>query len=82
MLSAERLTSLLDEMAAVMRPEMARHIARWRRPSSVDAWEKNLAVLRTHLEKRPEIALQHVRDYFGISRDQIDAWVAEFTPAE
>jgi len=46
-----------------LRPEMERHIKRWKAISSLSKWEKNLDSLRTALKRRPEIVLELVITY-------------------
>lgn len=74
----ERLTALLDEMAAELRPEMERHIRRWGAPSSMKKWENSVAELRRALEKRPQVALEQVRDFFDLSNDELQALVQKY----
>ncbi|MDL2258706.1 lamin tail domain-containing protein [Eubacteriales bacterium OttesenSCG-928-K08] len=72
--SAERLTSSLDEFAALLRPEMDRHIKRWGSPNSVSTWENNVKAFRDCLEKRPANALKFVQKYFNVSDAQMEAY--------
>lgn len=74
-LNAETVTSILDEMAAEMEPEMERHIDRWNSPSSVRAWKNAISDLRDMMEKRPEIALDQIRDTFSVSDEQWNEYV-------
>ena len=53
---------LVDEVAA----EMPAHIARWRRPGSIDEWLGNLATLREFCLKRPDYLRQHLAIHFGL----------------
>jgi len=73
----ERLTALLDEYAAALRPEMARHIRRWGHPSSVSSWERSVKDLRELLEQRGSYALKQLQSNFGLS----DAVMATYREA-
>lgn len=50
--AAERSTERLEALVALMEPEMERHTARWRRPGSVAAWQKEVDVLRNFAAQR------------------------------
>lgn len=76
-LNADRLTELLDSMAAEMSTEMDRHIARWGTPSSRSAWETEIASLRRMLVERPSIAANQLRSYYGLTEAQYSALEAE-----
>ncbi len=71
----ERLTAILDEMADEMQPELDRHIQRWGHPSSVSAWEVQIAALRKCLENRQEFALSQIQNVFGWSHEQMDEFI-------
>lgn len=75
--SAERLTALLDQTAAALRPEMQRHLEHWGGISSVSAWENNVYALRKCLEERPAYALSTLKKYFGLT----DAKMQEYLDA-
>ncbi|MDO4564559.1 MAG: lamin tail domain-containing protein [Clostridia bacterium] len=77
--NAERMTALLDEMAAVMEPEMQRHIARWGRPKSFSYWQEEIAELRSIVERRPEYALNALKNYFGVSDELISSYIAKYS---
>ncbi len=77
----ERLLAILDEMAAVMRPEMTRHIAKWRYPSSMEKWETEVAELRRIVASRAERFLGQVQGYFDVSDAQMQEYVNKYKPA-
>ena len=78
--SRERIHAFIDSMQAALAPEIPRHIGRWGGQktslpdndwvspvfSSVEQWEGNVQVMREFTDARHEMALKHVRDYFGI----------------
>ncbi len=77
--NSERATAILDEMAAAMRPEMPRHIAKWGKPNTMQQWEDNIADLREIVQKRPAYALESIRTYFGVSEADMNAWIERYT---
>ena len=77
-LNSDRATALLDEMAAAIRPEMPRQIARWKKPYSMDEWEDEIKQLRYFAENRPQYALENMRHYFGISQSELDALIQKY----
>ena len=76
--NAERATALLDEMAAAIRPEMPRQIARWKKPYSMDEWEDQVELLRYFVENRPQYALENMRKYFGDTQSELDALIPKY----
>jgi spore coat protein CotH len=42
----DRMLKILDENVAIVEPEMARQIARWGQPSSMNSWKNMVATLR------------------------------------
>ncbi len=75
----ERATAILDEMAAALRPEMERQIAKWHKPSSMSAWEEEIERLRTYVQQRPEYALENLRKNFGLTQEEMDALIAKYS---
>ncbi len=61
---------LLDAMQAKFAPEMEFHIKRWAREGdsigSLSVWERNIRTVRTFLESRGPVILNHVRDTFQL----------------
>ncbi len=78
-LSGESLTKLLDQMTKELEPEMERHIARWKYPKSISSWKSNIKTFRSNLEKRPMIALEHIRKEFKISESEMNALIAKYS---
>jgi spore coat protein CotH len=76
--NADRATALFDEMVAAIRPEMPRQIAKWGKPISMSAWEKEISQMRYIVENRPESALENMRKYFGLSRDELNQLIAKY----
>lgn len=56
----------MEEMAAVLRPHMEEHIARWGRPRNVPEWENAFEIIREFARQRPHYVRGHLADYFGL----------------
>lgn len=78
--TSENLLKLFDEVVAEYEPEMERHIARWGHPTSISAWKKDVAELRTKVEKRPTVVLEQLRKEMKLSQSEMDALIAKYTP--
>jgi hypothetical protein len=52
------VTATLDRLTAQLRPTIAAHAARWRRPASPEDWERELDVIRDFAMQRP----RHLRE--------------------
>lgn len=61
------VSATIDEMAGMIRPHVAEHIARWGRPSSFEQWEANLETLHTFAAHRPVNLRAHLVDYFDLA---------------
>ena len=66
-LSEERLSSLLDEMAAELRPEMQEHTALWKMPESVKSWESNIQDMHSYISKRYDVISSQIKRQFSLS---------------
>ena len=75
--SVKRLQSLLDEMAAALRPEMAQHIALYGEPASMEEWEGYIASMRAEIALRHAAIQKQIRSQFHLSEAQWDAIMAE-----
>ncbi|OIQ50390.1 CotH protein [Pseudodesulfovibrio hydrargyri] len=69
----KRALGILDRMAGDVRPEMERHIDRWRWDWKIDRlfmtpkdWEANLDQLREYVRKRPQAMLDILDKRFGV----------------
>lgn len=62
----------IDELAAVIRPEIPQSIARWENIESIEAWEENINVLHEFAEKRPDIIRSHLMSEFGLTKEQLE----------
>ena len=68
--SVGRLQSLLDEMAATLRPEMAQHIALYGKPASMEEWEGYIASMRAEIALRHAAIQKQIRSQFHLSEVQ------------
>ena len=76
----ERAVRILRELSDEMDSEMPRHIKRWGKPSSYDAWKSNVKSLQRWMENRPTYALENLRKYFDLDKSYINELVAKYTP--
>ena len=56
----------INQMAAVIAPEMPEHVRRWRAPGSLTEWNNNVQALRDFALNRPGYARQQIASYFGL----------------
>lgn len=59
-LSAERCLRVLEDRARLIRPEMARHLARWRKPADAQAWEAEVEVMRAYARQREAVVREQL----------------------
>ena len=64
-LSAERMTTVARTMHDRIAQEMPDHIARWRRPLSLERWEAHVADVLTFAHQRPAAARAEVQVYLS-----------------
>ena len=63
----ELTTSVVNQMKAVIEPEMEEHISRWSVPGSIDYWKDEVQIMTDFLNRRPAIQRQHIREHFNLS---------------
>ncbi len=78
--TVERLQTLLDRVAAALRPEMERHIALYRAPSSVETWEKYVASMRKEIAARHAEIQKQICKEFHLSEADWEAIMAAERP--
>jgi hypothetical protein len=66
----ERVVDVIDGMAAVIEPEMPRHISRWGRPLTMPDWRFQVDVMRNFARNRPGPAREHLRSHFSLGADR------------
>lgn len=59
---SERVAAAIEEKYRVLRPEMPRHLQRWR--LSRAKWEREVQIMRDFAAYRPEYVFQHLSAYF------------------
>ncbi|MCC5926465.1 MAG: CotH kinase family protein [Bacteroidetes bacterium] len=60
----EYVISKLDSLAAIIEPEVPRHIQRWQRPTSTVSWYNTLFAMRNYAEQRPSRVTGHLSGRF------------------
>ncbi|MBN1481201.1 CotH kinase family protein [candidate division KSB1 bacterium] len=63
-LSTENMLATIDSLADIIRPDIERQLDRW--DGSLSEWNNAVQDIRTFAQKRPEIAEQHLRNYFRL----------------
>lgn len=64
-LLSSRAVSVLNTMKAQYTPLMPDHIARWKSPASMTAWNDKITAIENFLNQRPGTYRTHVRSFFG-----------------
>ncbi len=63
----DRVRSYVDRNRNVIADVMEEHIHRWRRPSSINAWNSQVNSMRNFAQQRPNRVRNHIRSYFQIN---------------
>ena len=74
----ERMLALVDEMAAEIRPEMKRQIARWGMHASIEDWEAEIQKLKTIIAHRRETVLGQMQKTFGITDEGLAELIQKY----
>lgn len=74
----ERMLALVDEMAAEIRPEMERQIARWGMHASIEDWEAEIQKLKTIIAYRRETALGQMQKTFGLTDEALRELIKKY----
>lgn len=64
-LSAARCMKELERFVSTMEPEMARHTARWRKPSDVEAWRAEVDIMRRYAREREKQARRQLEAFIN-----------------
>ncbi len=67
----ERLLPIYDAMIAEIESEMPRQLDRWPRPANYASWEDHVDMLRQIIIEKPEIEKNHLREFFGLSNEEM-----------
>ena len=63
----ERVVQEIDNIVAILEPEMQEHIDRWNSPgNSIEEWLSNVNLLRSFAYRRPEIMFGDLVEYFNL----------------
>ena len=79
--SVETLQSLLTQMANTLRPEMPRHIALYRAPSSPGDWEAYIASMEKEIALRHAAIQTQLQEEFHLTPNQWQTILNEARPA-
>ncbi|MBL9172936.1 MAG: CotH kinase family protein, partial [Verrucomicrobiales bacterium] len=60
----------LGEFKSEVEPYMPEHIARWRLPASLSAWQSGVTGMDQYAQQRPAYMWEHLRTYFNLSSRQ------------
>ncbi|MFO1458695.1 MAG: putative Ig domain-containing protein [Verrucomicrobiota bacterium] len=60
----------LSEFKAEVEPYMPEHIARWRLPATMTAWQGSITGMEVYAQQRPGYMWDHLRTYFNLSNRQ------------
>ena len=74
----ERLLNLIDQMVAEYEPEMPRQISRWKEPSSMDTWRKNVDLDRSFIKGRRDVMIEKLKKFFKVSDSDMNALIAKY----
>ncbi len=73
----ERVIDLIDEYQQALEPGFPDHIARWKRPTSIDgswewnSWYNQINMMRNFAEHRPSYQWGHLMDYFDLDTTSV-----------
>ena len=67
--TAENVANRVDEIQAMLQPDMKKECNRW--GGSVSSWESNLNSLRKFAAQRTPYVLADLQDYFNFSKDKM-----------
>ena len=71
--TAEALSAAFEELYAERTPLMSLQARRWgNEGASVNTWNRAATAIRSFIQKRQSIALQHMYAYFGITESDIE----------
>jgi hypothetical protein len=62
----QRTTAILQRLQDAIRPEMPRHLERWKLPASLDEWEEHTQKMRVFVLRRPAVQREQLIGQFGL----------------
>lgn len=63
--STERVIARIDQARERIRSEIPRHVARWKTPVSIDAWEMQIEQMRQFARRRPVIQREQLQAFMS-----------------
>ena len=63
----ERTSATIQRMQDHIRPEMPRHLERWKVPTTVDEWDQHVQKMRSFVQQRPAIQRAQLMGQFGLT---------------
>ena len=63
---SSRLISVFNDIKSLIEPEIEEHLSRWNNSSSLQKWRSNVDIMIDFAAKRPDVQLEHLREYFNI----------------
>ncbi len=75
--ATERMLKILDSMTEQIKGEMPRQIARWGKPSTVAAWERNVSSLRQIVSEKRGLMQLILQESFNLSNSRMHALFPE-----
>jgi hypothetical protein len=64
---SKRAVGFINKLQAAIRPEMPRHMERWKAIPSMEQWEYNVEELRRFARERPQYVYEHLNQKFGLN---------------
>ena len=62
-----RTTAVIQRMQDHIRPEMPRHLDRWKVPATVDVWDQHVQKMQAFVQRRPAIQRAQLMGQFGLA---------------
>lgn len=62
-------TAIIQRLKDQIRPEMPRHLERWKVPTSLAEWDRHVQVMLTYAQRRPAIQRAQLMQQFGLPTD-------------
>ena len=63
---SSEVVAAIDSIQNLLQPEMAEHIRRWRRPTTLTEWNNRVLSMRNFAQVRPTYLWQHLKNQFNL----------------
>lgn len=63
--TSNKVKEQIDSIASIYRPDMPRHLQRWKKTSLPD-WENAVVKMHEYAQQRPDWVMQHLQDKFAL----------------